>query len=195
MKNSVWLERVPKKRAQLLTSVRKALKTAWSSDRQGSDGFPLRTDHVLFEIVTRLRGRRARRIRRLPKPKTPKTLKELFDADLARTIHTVHEYLYEESLTDAFNRLDSPVVHEAFDQINHAVKVALDVNRYGAQTLPRPRGNWIHRQLLQIARAAKLESLTNREMAEFFNYLCPCGARHTREAIKKFRQRHSGRDA
>jgi hypothetical protein len=63
--------------------------------------------------------------------------------------------------------------------------VALGVRRFGETALPKPRRNWLHRQLLGLAGTAKLGSLTNTEVAEFFDDLCPCGAKHSRETINK----------
>jgi hypothetical protein len=192
MRKHLWQERTSEKRAQLLTGIAEQLRTAWRRDKAGSNGFPMNTSYVVGEVKARLRGWRPSRIFRLRAPKS-KPLKRLGDILKEETIRGVYEYLYEEPLKDALSRLESSYGEgeQAFDQISEAVRVALSVSWIGVEMLPKPRGNWLHRQLLEVATAANLANLTNREMAEFFNDLCPCGAKHSRETIKKFRQRHA----
>jgi hypothetical protein len=187
-----WLERTSKRHKQFLTGIREQLKTAWRRDKNGSDGYPMNTAYLIGEVKSELHGRRSRRIRRLPAPKTLKRLSDILDDKL---VQDVYEYLHEEPLKYAFARLSTSAEEVALKQISEAVSVALEVSRFGEHALPKPRGNWLHRQLLGLAAAAKLGDLTNREMAEFFNDLCPCGAKHNRETIKKFRQRRGARDA
>jgi hypothetical protein len=45
--------------------------------------------------------------------------------------------------------------------------------------------------LLGVVLAATPAKFTDSEMAELFNHFCPCGTIHNREAMKKFRWRHS----
>jgi hypothetical protein len=161
---------------------------AWRIDKSGSGDYPMSTARLIGELKSKLYGWRPRRIRKLPALKTPKRLSDILDEKLVRD---VYEYLHEEPLKNAFARFNTKEGGRAFDKISEAVVVALDVSRLGEQGLPRPRGNWLHRQLLELAAAAKLRHLTDRDMAEFFNDLCPCGATHTRETMKKFRQRRS----
>lgn len=189
MRKHFWLERTSKKRAQLLTRISQQLKTAWRSDKAGSDGFPLNTAYVVSDLMARLHNRRpSRRIRRLPIPKTPKRLGDVLNERLVRK---VHEYLYEEPFGKALGQFYSTEGEQASEQIRETINVVLAVSRHGEEMLPKPRGNWLHRHLLEVAKAANLGNLTNREMAEFFDDLCPCGSKHSRETMKKFRQRRA----
>jgi hypothetical protein len=194
MRKHAWLERTSRKRVQLLTRTTAQLRTAWRRDRAGSDGFPFNTAYLIGEVRARLQGGSPRRSLRLGAPK-PKPLKQLGDILKEKTVRAVYEYLYEEPFSDAMRQLNAGYREgeQAFNQISEAVKVTLGVSWIGAEMLPKPRGNWLHRQLLEVAKAAHLGHLTNREMAEFFDDLCPCRSKHTRETIKKFRQRRASR--
>lgn len=64
---------------------------------------------------------------------------------------------------------------------------ALFAVQHGYETLPKPRGNWLHRQILDVLTAAG--KFSDRDMAKLFDYFCPCGTEHNREAMKKFRWR------
>jgi hypothetical protein len=194
MRKHAWLERTSKKRGQLLTRTAGQLRTAWRRDKAGSDGFPFNTAYLIGDVKARLHGWRPARIFRLRAPKS-RPLKQLGDLLKEKTVRAVYEYLYEEPFEDAMRQLNAGYREgeQAFNQISEAVKVALGVSWIGEEMLPKPRGNWLHRQLLEVAKAAHLGHLTNREMAEFFDDLCPCGSKHTRETIKKFRQRRASR--
>jgi len=151
----------------------------------------MNTAYLLAEAKDRLRKKPPPRlIRRIPAPRLPRTIDALLKG-VSRIVPAVYEYMYEEPLQDAFVRWRLRLDENAYAQICDAVDKSLGVSQYGEEALPNPRGNWLHRQLLDLASAAGLAGLTSREMAQFFQYLCPCGVEHSRETIKKFRQRRA----
>jgi hypothetical protein len=76
-------------------------------------------------------------------------------------------------------------------RIKGKIETALYFARVGEQPLPKPRANWLHRQILSFIQASTSEKFTDSELAELFDYFCPCSSGHNREAMKKFRWRQS----
>jgi hypothetical protein len=182
---------VPKRKTKLLLDSKEQVRKAWDRDERGTKGFPLNTGYLLSELEARLNGWRPRR--RLRHVSQPKTLTRLNDILPEKIVQEVHEYLYEEPFQDALIEMSANVSEKAFARIRNTIETALEVRRFGEQALPTPRGNWLHRQILGIIRAAQPDRITDSEMAQLFDHLCPCGHEHNREAMKKFRSRHSPR--
>jgi hypothetical protein len=182
---------VPQSKIKLLVDSKEEVRKAWERDERGSKGFPLNTWYLLSELESRLNGWRPRP--RLRHMSLPKTLTRLSDVLPEKVVREVHEYLYEEPFQDALTEMAANVSEKAFARIRTTIETALEVRRFGEQALPTPRGNWLHRQILGIVRAAQPDRITDSEMAQLFNYLCPCGHEHKREAMKKFRSRHAPR--
>jgi nitrate reductase beta subunit len=181
-----------KEKMGLLLASRDQIRKAWQRDERGKKGFPLNTQYLLWELEARLQGvwreRKAGKIQ-VPYPKAPKRLRDILSEKI---VSQVHEYLHEEPFQDALEELHAADAHwAALKRIQDTIVTALEVGQFGEQTLPKPRGNWLHRQMLRLIRAATSEHFTDSEMAELFEYLCPCGAQHSRETVKKFRWRHS----
>jgi hypothetical protein len=102
----------------------------------------------------------------------------------------VHEYLHEEPFREALVDLYSHEGHShALKRIRETVEAALFAVQHGYETLPKPRGNWLHRQILDVLTAAAPGKFSDRDMTKLFDYFCPCGTPHNREAMKKFRWR------
>jgi hypothetical protein len=102
----------------------------------------------------------------------------------------VHEYLHEEPFREALAELRSADTQSrALNRIKETINSALYVERHGYETLPKPRGNWLHRQVLGVFTAVAPGKLSDSEMVKLFDYFCPCGTQHNREAMKKFRWR------
>lgn len=74
---------------------------------------------------------------------------------------------------------------KVFQKILRAIEAAYYVERWGLELLPRPKINFLHRELLEIANAAGLSDLNERGLAEFLDDLCPCGLKSHREAFRK----------
>ena len=198
-KGCKWPVRTSSRNAKILSELSAQLRHTWGVDRKGTRGFPVNTAYLLAGVENRLRRRAPpRRIRKLPAPRLPRTIDALLKG-VSKLVPRVYEYMYEEPIEDAFARLSGPPGRtnhrvsgdgiSAYGQICDAVTTSLGVEAHGDQILPSPRGNWLHRQILDLATTAGLGDLTNREMEQFFEDVCPCGAKHSRETLKKFRQR------
>ena len=186
---------VPKKKIKLLLDAEDQIRETWGWDRRGTEGFPFNTASLLAELEARLKGWRPRKIRLLPEPKVFKAPTRLSDILPEKVVEQVHEYLYEEPFQgtlDEVRSADSSAA--ALARIKHTVETALNVATFGEEQLPAPRGNWLHRQILgTISRGMAPAKFTDSEMAELFDHFCPCGIKHNREAMKKFRWRHARR--
>ncbi|MBZ5658009.1 MAG: hypothetical protein LAO56_22330 [Acidobacteriia bacterium] len=174
------------------------IKQAWDWDDQGTKGFPMNTANLLYEIETKLKGSRPRKRQSLePKKKllgsiVLKRATRLKDILSERTVEQVHEYLHEEPFREALGDLRSADIHSrAVHRIKETIASALDADHYGYEALPKPRGNWLHRQLLGALRAPAPGKFSDSDMVKLFDYFCPCGSEHNREAMKKFRWRLS----
>lgn len=149
----------------------------------------MNTGQLLYEIETTLKGWRPRK---RPKKKgiVPRQATRLRDILPERAIEQVHEYLHEEPFREALAELYSPADRSrAFNRIKDTINNALYAEHFGYEALPKPRGNWLHRQVLGALTAAAPGKFTDSEMVTLFDYFCPCGIEHNREAIKKFRWR------
>ncbi len=189
-----WMLRskdVSKGNIKLLLESRDQIRQAWDWDDQGTKSFPMNTAHLLDEIDSRLKGWRPRRrkLRKLPYPTPPKRLQDILSEG---TVRQVHEYLHEEPFDEALADLHSrDTDSHALHRIKETIDSALYVEHFGYESLPKPRGNWLHRQIIGVLSAAAPAKLSDSEMVKLFDYICPCGVEHNREAMKKFRWRLS----
>lgn len=179
---------VPKRNIKLLLELKNQIRQAWDWDDQGTKSFPMNSAHLFYEIETRLNGRRPS-IRRKGKGIVVKTPTQLRDILPERTVQQVHEYLHEEPFKEALAELRSDARSQAYERIRNTILNALRVEDIGYEVLPKPRGNWLHRQLLGVLAAAAPGKFSDSDMAKLFDYFCPCSTKHNREAIKKFRWR------
>jgi hypothetical protein len=179
---------VSKGNIKLLLESRDDISHAWDRDDHGTKGFPMNTAHLLYEIEMTLKGWRPRRRKPgIPYPKTPTRLLDILPES---TVRQVHEYLHEEPFQEALAELHSADTQSrALNRIKETVNSALYVERHGYETLPKPRGNWLHRQVLGVFTAVAPGNFSDSEMVKLFDYFCPCGTEHNRETMKKFRWR------
>jgi hypothetical protein len=181
---------VSKGNIKLLLESRSQIRQAWDWDHQGTKGFPMNTAQLLYEIETRLKGWRPRKRRTSLKGIHLKPPAQLRDILPERTVHQVHEYLYEEPFKEALVDLYSEDARsQALERIRNTILNSLTVQQFGFEALPRPRGNWLHRQVLGALTAVAPGKFSDLEMVKLFDYFCPCGTTHNREAMKKFRWR------
>ena len=88
----------------------------------------------------------------------------------------------------------------AWRKIWLAANAAYLIRFYGIEFIPRPRVQFLHRRLLEIADATgtnevaddSINKLTHAGIAEFLDDLCPCGKKHKAETIRKLRKRWTG---
>lgn len=185
---------VAKGKIKLLLESKEQIRQAWERDDYGTKCFPINTASLLYDIESKLKGLRPRKRRRSRKRKdiVLEVATRLRDILPERTVQRVHEYLHEEPFREALAELSSTETFaKAFSRIRETIDHALYVDRDGYDILPKPRGNWLHRQMLSTLASAAPGKFSDSEMAELFDYFCPCGTKHNREAMKKFRWRLS----
>jgi len=189
-----WMLRskdVSKGNIKLLLEAKDQIRQGWDWDDQGTKSFPMNTAQLLYEIEGRLKGRRPRhrKPRKLPHPAVPKRLQDILPES---TVRRVHEYLHEEPFHEALAELHEPNNRSrALHRIKETIDSSLYAEHYGYESLPKPRGHWLHRQVLGALTAVAPGKLSDSEMVKLFDYICPCGSEHNREAMKKFRWRLS----
>jgi hypothetical protein len=180
---------VSKGNIKLLLESKELIRQAWGWDDHGTKSFPMNSGQLLYEIETSLKGSRPRK-RHKEKGIVLRQATRLRDILPEKTVEQVHEYLHEEPFREALAELYSPADRSrAFNRIKDTINNALYAEHFGYEALPKPRGNWLHRQVLSALTVAAPGKFTDSEMVKLFDYFCPCGIEHNREAMKKFRWR------
>ena len=130
----------------------------------------------------------------LPNPRwrPPKRFSDLIDD---RVIRAVFEDQNVGSYSDALKLAGSgnKAAHFTFRKILKAVEPAYRICHFGVDAAPKPRVHFLHRSLLELATSLDLSDLTHDGIVEFLDDLCPCGKRHTADAIRKLRKRTARR--
>jgi hypothetical protein len=174
------------------------LKRAWERDMEYPNSYPLNTHFAFQEIKGWIVGlqsgsqgnKKALKLALLRQP-PPKRFSELV-AD--GTIRAVYEEQNGGSFIDALARARSgdKSATRAFRKILNAVEAAYYIEHFGDDTAPKPRVNFLHRNLLEIADLSHLSDLTHEGVVEFLDDLCPCRKKHKPDAIRKLRRRRHG---
>ncbi len=196
--SSNWEAQVEKGKKKLLGVAKRRLRAAWRFDRHSHSGYPLNVAAALDEIesaarihTTRLGPNRWRfeHVTMLPPPAPPP--KRLSDLVSDRDIQFIYEDQHSGTYLDALAKAqrDEASGPKALRQILRALEQAYAANYFGLELLPRPKVNILHRGILKIAALVGLENLSHRAMAEFLDYLCPCGRAHSWDAVRKLRKR------
>jgi hypothetical protein len=187
-----WKNWVDDRIRGVLEEAAKDLEWAWKRDKELSRSYPLNTWYQFVQIEEQLQNQPKvhKSIKLPPPPPPPKRLSELVDE---RTIRAVYEQqndgTYQEALKLAAS--EDGKASSAWRKLLHAVDAAYFIDRYGDQAAPRPRLQFLHRELLKIAALADLNDLSHQGIVEFLDDLCPCGKKHKSDAIRKLRQRLS----
>jgi hypothetical protein len=180
---------------RVLEKVAERLEWEWKTDMEDPKSYPMNTDYAFAQIKRQItegsRGRTqiAQQTIELPPSLPPPThLSELVDE---RTIRAVYEQQNDGTYQDALKLAVSGDSQgfSAWRKILHAVSTAYLIDRYGHELAPKPRIQFLHRKLLEIADVAGLKELTHQGIVEFLDDLCPCGKKHKVDAIRKLRQR------
>jgi hypothetical protein len=196
---SRWKKWVDVGTVEVLEKAARELKSAWKADMRSPDKYPIWTDIVFTETEARLRGEppkhgpvelppRASR----PAP-PPRRLSELLNE---QTVKIVYEQQNNGSYEDALKIAAAGPerngkAYSTFRKLLRAIEAAygIDYCSSGIETIPTPKVHFLHRGLLDIADLARVNDLTHGGIVEFLDDLCPCGKRHTAEAIRKLRRR------
>jgi len=190
-----WKQSLSDYSRSVLEEAADRLDWAWQTDMKGPTSYPLNTNYAFGEIkgqiMEALRGR-SRIIHQAiglpPPPPPPGRLSQLVDE---RTIRVVYEQQHDGTYQNTLKLAASGdrKASSAWRRILRAVNAAYLIGHYGDEFIPKPRVQFLHRELLEIAEVAGLQDLSHQGIVEFLDDLCPCGKRHTAEAIRKLRKR------
>jgi hypothetical protein len=187
-----WRESLSAETNRVLEEAAERLEWAWSVDQKHPNSFPVNTDYAFAEIQEKLRYKSSsnavRKLLSLPPP--PKCLSDLLDE---KTIKGVYEDQNDGSYEDALKRAAAglPKGTSAWRKISQALSVAYMIDYYGLEHAPKPRVQFLHRNLLSIADSLDVGDMRHSGIVEFLDDICPCGKKHTSEAIRKLRKRWS----
>lgn len=194
-----WKLSVSDHARRVLEESAQRLKWAWEIDKKDPKSYPLNTDYAFAKIerqLSRDTGEESQiepQARELPpRPAPPKRLSDLLGE---KTIKAIYEQQNDGSYEVAL-RLAASGERKgsiAWRKILLAVNAAYLICVYGVEFVPKPRVQFLHRNLLEIADSTELSDLTHEGIVEFLDDLCPCGKRHKPEAIRKLRKRWTGR--
>lgn len=183
----------------VLDDAAERLAWAWEVDMKYPRSFPMNTSYAFDEIDKWIkecqRGGEPKVERKgLPNPRsrTPKRFSDLVDD---RVIKAVFEDQNVGSYSDALKLADSgdKAARFAFRKILKAVTPAYLISHFGDDFIPKPRVHFLHRALLTLAESLQISDLKHDGIVEFLDDLCPCGKRHTADAIRKLRKRAARR--
>jgi len=171
------------------------LAWAWKVDMKYPRSFPMNTSYAFCEIdewIKECKRRGEPRVERkglpIPSSRPPRRFSDLLDD---RVIRAVFEDQNAGSYSAALKLAASgdKAAHRTFRKILKAVAPAYLICHFGDDAAPKPRVHFLHRSLLELATSLDLSDLTHDGIVEFLDDLCPCGKRHTADAIRKLRKR------
>ncbi len=192
MPDQRWKAAVPKEKVKFLAAARRELRNTWNWDRKDRKSYPLNTSLALSEIEGSVRSipRRSRPMKRVQYfgPKKPKRIGDLIPEQAIKNVfEDQHSETYAAALADA--RKGGENGFKAVRSIFRAAEQAYVALFFGLELLPKPKVNILHRGIIKIGNALGLKDLSHPAMAEFLDYLCPCGRGHNWDAVRKLRKR------
>lgn len=168
------------------------LKRAWNTDQQNPKSYPMNTSWILGQIKEALEDKH-----RVPTggkllrvPRTPKNLSDLVEDELISVVYEDHNQgTYEDALSHAAHGFRGS--QKWWRKILRAVETAYFIEYFGAEFAPMPKVHFLHRNLLKLLESEPLRGLTREGILEFLDDMCPCGKKHTLEAIRKLEERRT----
>lgn len=194
-----WKESLGTDICGVLEDVAARLAWAWQVDMEHPRPFPVNTNYAFDEInewIEEFQRSGQPEVERkrpvLRRSRLPRRFSELVDDGIIRTVfedQNVGSYSHALKLAASGDKS----AHFTFRKILKAIEPAYLISHFGDDAAPKPRVHFLHRNLLEIADLLDLSDLTNPGIVEFLDDLCPCGKRHTADAIRKLRKRAAGR--
>lgn len=176
---------------QILEDAAKNIAWAWGVDQEYPKSYPVNTAQLLYEIKTGIEGLKPKKLlpirkgsKQLLRPRPPKSFSELIGD---RAIQVVYEDQNSGPYKDALV-LASRGDRSIFRKIVRAIENVYVMDQIGPDALPRPKIQFLHRNILQIAKVSGLDQ-KDEGILEFLDDLCPCGTKHQLDAIRKLRKR------
>lgn len=177
---------------QILENAAENIAWAWRVDEEYPKSYPVNTGQLLYEIKTRieesLKPKKRLSIRKgskqLLRPRPPESFSELIED---RAVQVVYEDQNSGTYKNALV-LASRGDRSTFRKIMRAIENVYVMDLIGPGALPRPKTQFLHRNILQIAKVSGLDQ-KDEGILEFLDDLCPCGTKHQLDAIRKLRKR------
>jgi len=190
-----WRQSVDEPALAILDDAAGWLRQAWQSDSEDPKSYPINTSHAFAEIEHGLKDRwrppEPPKPSKLPEPRTrePQSLLDVVDEDvIAAVFEDQNEISYPAALKTA--RTDGWGKGFAmWHKIVRATEATYRIDYFGIECVPRPRTQFLHRNVLMLVQASGLADLTVPGLIEFFDDICPCRKKHNADAIRKLRAR------
>jgi len=187
-----WRQSLSDEACRVIDEGAEALAWAWKTDMRDPKSYPMNTSAIFSELVERME-----QIRNGDMPQSrqgpidlsryrfspPNRFSELINE---KTIKAIYEDQNADSYQDALQRA-ALGDERAFRKIMRAIDLAFFTNLAGWP--PKPRNQFLHRNLLKFGELAGVGDLTPEGMVEFFDDVCPCGEKHKNDAIRKLKKR------
>jgi hypothetical protein len=178
----------------VLEDVAAQLEWAWNLDMEHPKSYPVNTSYAFGEVAEWIRdaqrkdAKEERKRAKIPRLRSPRRFSDLFDD---RALRSLYEEQCSGSYLDALKCAASAhkSAHRVFNNILKLVDAAYVIGHFGDGAQPKPRVQFLHRNLLEIADLVHLDELTHKGFGEFLDDVCPCGKPHRVEAIRKLRKR------
>ena len=178
-----------------LKAFKEDLKRAWMVDKEDPESFPINTGEAFFEIRKQLvkQPLDASRLHLDLMPPLPSPPEQFLDLVDESEIETVFEQQNEESYKNALKlamsggRRGELIWRKILLAVDHAHFIKL----HGPQVIPKPRIQFLHRELLKMTEPLGINDLTHEGIAEFLDDMCPCGIKHKSGTIRKLRNPRS----
>jgi hypothetical protein len=184
-----WKDWVDSRQLEILKEAAVVLRVAWRWDNRHPKSYPVNTDHALWETKVQLRNQPIERQTGIPAYRRPKSVHDFINEG---AVERLYEQQHSESYRDALFRASQGLGaggFTAWKEIVNCMIPAYLLDFAGEEALPKPRVNFLHRELLEIAETLELDH--QEGLAEFLNDICPCEKEHNAEAIRKLRKRIS----
>lgn len=189
-----WRKSLDEQTCGVLDDAAARLAWAWKVDVKYPKSYPANTSYAFDEITNWIREAQRHGLKnegtklRLLRSRPPRRFSDLVDD---RTLRAVYEDQNTGSYLDALKcaRSGDKSAPYIFRKILKAAEWAYFIGHFGDDFAPRPRVNFLHRNLLKIAELLQLTDLTHKGLVEFLDDLCPCGHGHRLDAVRKLRKR------
>lgn len=177
---------------ELLKDTAKQLRIAWKRDTETPDRYPWDTDYVFCRATEDLQGKSPRVISEFPPPRKPRCLYDLVAERSIKASYEDHNRgSYEQALKLA-SKGEGKNSWAAFQKILRAMERVYLASYFALELLPAPKVHFLHRRLLELAKVVRMEDpkyLRDKWLVDFLDDLCPCGKAHSKEAVRKLKER------
>jgi hypothetical protein len=194
-----WKQSLGENLCGVLEDAAALLELAWNLDIKHPESYPFNTSYAFGEIAERIREaqrgeskKKSKWSNPMPQPRSPRRFADLVDEKILRSLYEEQNAgSYLEALKCAASA--DKAAHFVFHKILKLVEPTYVRGHFGDGVQPKPRVQFLHRNLLEIAGLLNLSILVHKGIVEFMDDLCPCGKAHRVDAIRKLRKRFKHR--